>query len=84
VSFVPDMNDVKLQILFIIMLVWNLKVKLVNIETAFLYGNLKEKIYMHLIEGLDGEKNMECLSLKKTIYGLFKAPESSARSLVLH
>jgi Reverse transcriptase (RNA-dependent DNA polymerase) len=43
-SFAPVMNDVTLRILLIIMLVWNLIGKGVDIETAFLHGELKEKI----------------------------------------
>jgi Reverse transcriptase (RNA-dependent DNA polymerase) len=45
--FAPVINDVTLRILLIIMLVWNLKGKVVDIETAFLHGELKEKIHMH-------------------------------------
>jgi Reverse transcriptase (RNA-dependent DNA polymerase) len=55
------------------MLVWNLKGTVVDIETAFLHGELKEKIYMHLPDGLEGDKQAECLSLKKTIYGLVQS-----------
>ena len=55
------------------MLVWNLKGTVVDIETAFLHGELKEKIYMHLPDGLEGDKQTECLSLKKTIYGLVQS-----------
>jgi Reverse transcriptase (RNA-dependent DNA polymerase) len=51
-SFAPVINDVTLRILLIIMLVWNLKGKVVDIETTFLHGELKEKIYMHLPDGL--------------------------------
>jgi hypothetical protein len=43
--FAPVMNDVTLRILLIIMLVWNLKGTVVDIETAFLRGELKESIY---------------------------------------
>jgi Reverse transcriptase (RNA-dependent DNA polymerase) len=72
-SFAPVINDVTLRILLIIMLVWNLKGKVVDIETAFLHGELKEKIYMHLPDGLEGDKQKECLYLKKTIYGLVQS-----------
>jgi hypothetical protein len=41
------------------MLVWNLKGKVVAIETAFLHGELKEKINMHLPDGLEGDKQKE-------------------------
>jgi hypothetical protein len=55
------MNNLTLRILLIIMFVWNIKGKIVDIETAFLHGDLKEKIYMDLPDGLDGDKSRECL-----------------------
>jgi Reverse transcriptase (RNA-dependent DNA polymerase) len=54
-SVAPIMNDVTLRIMLIIMLVWNLKGKVVDIETAVLHGELKEKIYKHLPDGLEGD-----------------------------
>jgi Reverse transcriptase (RNA-dependent DNA polymerase) len=69
-SLAPVMNDVTLRMLFIIILVWNLKGKIVDVETAFLHGELKEKIFLHLPDGLEGDKQAECLFLRKTTYGL--------------
>jgi hypothetical protein len=46
-----------------------LKGKIVDIETAFLHGNLNETIYMEIPKGMEANEN-ECLILKKTIYGL--------------
>jgi hypothetical protein len=54
------------------MLVWNLKAKIVNVETAFLHGDLKEEIFMEIPEGMNAVKE-DCLSLKKTIYGLVQS-----------
>jgi Reverse transcriptase (RNA-dependent DNA polymerase) len=54
-SFAPVMNDVTLRMLLIITFVWNLKGKIVDIEPAFLHGECKEKIYMHLPDGLEGD-----------------------------
>jgi hypothetical protein len=42
------------------MLTWNLKGKIVDIETAFLHGNLKETIYMEIPKGMEANEN-ECL-----------------------
>jgi hypothetical protein len=58
--FAPVINDVTFRILLIMMLTWNLKGKIVDIETAFLHGNLKEKIYMEVPKGMEANEN-ECL-----------------------
>jgi Reverse transcriptase (RNA-dependent DNA polymerase) len=58
-SFAPVINDVTFQILLVMMLNWNLKAKVVGIETAFLHGDLKETIYMEIPEGM-GTSIDEC------------------------
>jgi Reverse transcriptase (RNA-dependent DNA polymerase) len=68
-SFAPVINDVTFRILLLVMLTWNLKGKIVDIETAFLHGDLKETIYMQTLTGLKAEEN-QCLVLKKKNYGL--------------
>jgi hypothetical protein len=40
----------------------------VDVETAFLHGNLQEEIYMNVPKGMSQDDNT-CLMLKKTIYG---------------
>jgi hypothetical protein len=53
-------------------LTWNLKGKIVDIETAFLHGNLKETIYMKIPKGMEANEN-RCLILKKKNYGLVQS-----------
>jgi hypothetical protein len=81
-SFAPVINDVTFRILLIMMLTWNLKGKIVDIETAFLHGNLKETIYMEIPKGMEANEN-ECLILKKTIYGLIQSAREFYKKLVL-
>ena len=50
----------------------NLKLMKFDIKTAFLYGNIKENIYMSLPEGFE-KKNKVC-KLQKALYGLKQAP----------
>jgi Reverse transcriptase (RNA-dependent DNA polymerase) len=64
-SFAPVNNDVTFQILLVMMLTWNLKAKVVDIETAFLHGDLKETIYMEIPKGMEASLD-ECLILNKT------------------
>jgi len=49
--------------------VWKLDTILIDIDTAFLSGDLDQEIYMELPEGMTGF-NGECLLLLKALYGL--------------
>jgi hypothetical protein len=53
-------------------LIWNITSTVVNIETAFLHGDLDEEIYMEVPKDLEIKQNKK-LMLKKTIYDLYKA-----------
>jgi Reverse transcriptase (RNA-dependent DNA polymerase) len=74
-------NDVTFRILLVMMLTWNLKAKVVDIETAFLHGNLKETIYMKIPKGM-GASIDERLILNKTIYSLFQSARDFYNKLV--
>ena len=47
--------------------------KIVNIETAFLCGDLEEKVYMDHPQGMANVKKDDCIILNKFIYGLVQA-----------
>ena len=68
-NYAPVINNVTWRILLITKLVWGLDAIIINMETAFLYGELKEEIYMELPKGMTGWTD-ECLLLLKSIYGL--------------
>jgi hypothetical protein len=55
--------------LLVFMLVWNLKAKIFDVIAAFLHGDLNKEIFTEVPEGMDTAKE-DCLSLRKTIYGL--------------
>jgi Reverse transcriptase (RNA-dependent DNA polymerase) len=59
-----------------------LKAKVVDIETAFLHGDLKETIYMEIPRGMEASTD-ECLMLNKTIYGLVQSNREFYNNLVL-
>jgi Reverse transcriptase (RNA-dependent DNA polymerase) len=80
-SFAPVINDVTFRILLVMMLTWNLKAKVVVIETAFLHGDLKETIYMEIPKGMEASVD-ECLILNKTIYGLVQSAREFYNKLV--
>jgi hypothetical protein len=53
-------------------LIWNLEVSIVDVETALLYGELQEEIYMNIPEGMKYDSK-HCLLLIKTIYGIVQS-----------
>jgi hypothetical protein len=44
-SFAPVLNDVSFSLMLISKLIWDITSTVVDIETAFLYGNSDKKIY---------------------------------------
>ena len=69
-SYAPVIHDVSWRMLVVIMMVNKYDAKIVNVETAFLYGDLEEEVYMTCpeIHGPD-----EVLELLHSIYGLVQA-----------
>jgi len=74
-------NDVAWHILLIAMLIWNLDAIFIDVESAFLYGDLDEEIYMDLPDGMMGFED-ECLLLLKAIYGLVQAARKWHKKLI--
>ena len=69
-SYAPVINDVSWRILIIAMLVWKLEAKIIDVSTAFLYGDLEEEVYMSCSEV---HKEDEALYLIHSIYGLVQS-----------
>ena len=70
--FAPVVNDTSYRIMIATMMLMGLKAKIVDIETAFLHGNLEEEIYMDAPEGIGATKD-EVVKLEQTIYGLVQS-----------
>jgi hypothetical protein len=79
-SFAPVLNDVSFRIMLTAKLVWDMTCSVVDIETAFLHGDLDEEIYMEVPKGLEIEHNKK-LMLIKTIYGLVQSARIFMRNL---
>ena len=60
-SFAPVINDVSFRLMLIAKLVWNMTSTVVDIEMAFLHGDLDEEIYMDIPMGLVTEPNKKLL-----------------------
>jgi hypothetical protein len=71
-SFAPVVNDVSFRIILSAKLLWYLQASIVDVETAFLHGDLQEEIYMNVPKGMNQDDNT-CILLKKTIYGLVQS-----------
>ena len=71
-------NDVTFRVVVARMHIKNLKGKVVDIDNAFLNGDLEHEIYMNIQEGYDEviSKDVDkedCLNLQNSIYGLVQA-----------
>ena len=62
-------------------MVWKLRSKIVDVETAFLNGDLDQEIYMDCPKGLDHNPD-DCLVLKKALYGLVQSARQFFKKLV--
>jgi len=80
-SFAPVINDVSFRVMLILKLTRRLRATFVDVETAFLHGNLQEEIYMNIPDGLESNGN-ECLRLKRTIYGLVQSAREFYKRLI--
>ncbi|CAA7059582.1 unnamed protein product [Microthlaspi erraticum] len=73
--FAPVVKHVSIRILLTIVEQEDLELEKLDVKTAFLHGDLKEKIYMTPPEGYESlfKENEVCL-LNKALYGLKQAP----------
>jgi hypothetical protein len=80
-SFAPVVNDVSFRIILTAKLLCDLQASIVDVETAFLHGNLQEEIYMNVPKGMSQDDNT-CLLLKKTIYVLVQSAREFYNNLL--
>ena len=66
------MHDITFRILILAMILLGLSAKIVDVETAFLYGELDEEIYMECPPGMKSKAD-EILILGQCIYGLVQS-----------
>ena len=67
------MNDISFRILLLAMLFFGLTGKIADVETAFLYGELEEEIFMECPPGMKNKGPDDILALQACIYGLVQA-----------
>ena len=71
--YAPVVNDTTMKIVILMSLTFGFSTEQTDIETAFLYGDLDEEVYMKLPPGFDQEGQGEAVLLQKSIYGLVQA-----------
>ena len=86
-NYSPVVNDVTFRAVVARMIIENMKGKVVDIENAFLNGDLEHEIYMKIPEGYDevinpGVDKEYCLILQKAIYGLVQAARQFWKKIV--
>ena len=70
-TFAPVVGHSSLRLLFAISAVKKLKIHHLDVNTAFLNGDLREEIFLELPEGFNDGSSQNCvLLLKKAVYGL--------------
>ena len=76
-NFAPVAHDVSFRIALARMMVEKLDSLVMDVETAFLYGDIEEEIFMKSPIGMEeidpGSSTEDCYQLKKGIYGLCQA-----------
>ena len=76
-NFAPVSHDVSFRIALATMMVGKLDSWVMDVETAFLYGDIEEDIFMKSPVGMEeidpGSSPEDCYQLKKEIYGLCQA-----------
>ena len=86
-NYFPVMNDVTFRVVVARMIIKNLKGKVVNVDNAFLNGDLEHEIYMKIPEGYHEVINPrddieDYLILQKAIYGLVQAARQFWKKIV--
>ena len=86
-NYSPVVNEVTSRVVVVRMIIENMKGRVVDIDNAFLYGDLEHEIYMKIPEGYDEVINPrvdkeDCLILQKAIYGLVEAARQFWKKIV--
>ena len=69
-------------VLLLMVLHFGYLAKIVDLETAFLYGDLEEEIYMECPQGMSNVKKDDCVILNSASMALFKLCGSTTRRML--
>jgi hypothetical protein len=79
-GFSPVIHDASFRLLLIAEMVYKLKSKIIDVEVAFLNGDLEEEIYMTTPAGVQAAAD-ECVLLTRSIYGLVQSARQFYKKL---
>ena len=92
-NFTPVVNDATFHLILVLKALMNSEAVQFDIETAFLYGDLDEEIWMQLPEGYSDyvqeitnktiSSTTHCVKLKKALYGLVQAARQCVVELIV-
>ena len=87
-NYSPVIQDLTFRLLCVLIITFDWVAEIVDIETAFLYGDLEETIFMKVPQGYEIvtddksiDRSIHCMKLVKTIYGLVQAARQFYRKL---
>ena len=72
-NYSPVVNNITFCILLLGVIHFGFLAKIVNVENAFLYGDLDKEIYMEFSQGISDVGKDNCIILNKSIYDIFQA-----------
>jgi hypothetical protein len=72
-EYAPVIDDITFKMLIALIMKHGYSAKIVDVETAFLYGELEEEIFMECPPGMQGVTRNNILLLRQCIYGLVQA-----------
>ena len=64
-KYSPVVNEITFQILLLMMIHFGYLAKIVNVEIAFLYGDIEEEIYMECPKGMKNVVKDDCVISNK-------------------
>ena len=69
-NYLPVSNDIMFIVLLMMIINFSFSAKVVDVEPAFLYGELEEKTYLECSSSLKDVRKYDCIILEKYIYSL--------------